>query len=400
MNTKLLGGILLIVGTAIGSGMLALPIATSQTGFWHSFLLLVACWLIMTFGAFLILEVNLWLPRNSNLISMARATLGRGGEVVAWLTYLLLLYSLLSAYTAGGGDLLHNLLLNLGLNLPNAVTAVLFAFILSIVVYLGIRTVDYVNRGLMFGKIGAFILLVICILPFISNGNLSGGEFKTITAGVTVAFTAFGFATIVPSLRTYFHDDVRQLRIAILAGSLMALICYSIWNFAVMGIVPRTGDNSLFTMLQSGHSTSDFINAIILYTHRDIISILTRIFTSVCLATSFLGVALCLSDFLADGLQVAKKGKGGALVYCATFIPPLAIVLLDPGIFIKALSYAGIYCVILLILLPALMAWRGRYVKQLAVNSRYQVIGGKIVLMVLMIVSVLLMVQGVLDNIH
>src|SRR6185312_6915217 len=118
MNSKLLGGILLIVGTAVGGGMLALPIATSQAGFIYSTFLLFGCWLFMTAGAFLILEVNLWLPTNSNIISMAKQTLGGAGQIVAWVTYLLLLYSLLAAYIAGGGDFLRNLLAAMGLSLP------------------------------------------------------------------------------------------------------------------------------------------------------------------------------------------------------------------------------------------------------------------------------------------
>src|SRR5687767_12890429 len=102
MNTKLIGGILLIVGTAIGGGMLALPIAASQMGFVYSSLMLLVCWVIMTFSAFLVLEVNLWLPANSNIISMAKVTLGKSGQAVAWVTYLLLFYSLIAAYMAGG----------------------------------------------------------------------------------------------------------------------------------------------------------------------------------------------------------------------------------------------------------------------------------------------------------
>ncbi len=36
MHSRFLGGILLIVGTSIGGGMLALPIANAASGFWTS----------------------------------------------------------------------------------------------------------------------------------------------------------------------------------------------------------------------------------------------------------------------------------------------------------------------------------------------------------------------------
>ena len=41
MNFKLFGSILLVIGTSIGAGMLALPIATAQLGFTGSLVLLL-----------------------------------------------------------------------------------------------------------------------------------------------------------------------------------------------------------------------------------------------------------------------------------------------------------------------------------------------------------------------
>src|SRR5579872_3040752 len=126
MKSKTLGGILLIIGTTIGGGMLALPVVTAQSGFLGSIFLLIASWMIMTFCAFLILEVNLWLPAHSNIILMARSTLGNMGAVVAWICYLILFYCLLAAYVAGGSDILHGLMIAMGLSTPVSLDAILF----------------------------------------------------------------------------------------------------------------------------------------------------------------------------------------------------------------------------------------------------------------------------------
>ncbi len=130
MDFKILGSILLIVGTSIGAGMLALPIATAQLGFIGSLILLFSCWFVMTAGAFLMLEVNLWMPLNSNLISMARETMGPFGQVISWIAYLLLLYSLLCAYIAGGSDLFHNLLQTANVDISARVSAVVFTLVI------------------------------------------------------------------------------------------------------------------------------------------------------------------------------------------------------------------------------------------------------------------------------
>ncbi len=391
MDNKLIGGILLIVGTSIGGGMLALPIATSQTGFIYSSFLLFGCWAIMTTSSFLILEVNLWLPTHSNLISMAKITLGGTGQIVAWICNLLLLNSVIAAYIAGGGDFLHHLLLLTGVSIPNSIAIFLFVVLLGFVVSQGIRSIDYVNRGLMITKFGSLIILIILILPFISLTKISAGEFKYFTISTTVAITSFSFANIIPSLRTYFHSDVKKLRLAILIGSLIPLICYILWDLAIMGTIPRTGADGLINMFQSKNSTSEFVVVLSNLLNREAITLFARTFTSVCLATSFLGASLCLWDFLADGLQTSNSPRGKITLSLATFLPPLLIVLFFPGIFITALSYAGIYCLILLLILPVLMTWRGRYHLQLA--HGYRVSGGRLVLVILLVAGVAIITE-------
>ena len=394
LDTKLLGGILLIVGTAIGGGMLALPIATAEAGFTNSLILLFLCWFIMTVSAFLVLEVNLWLPANTNIISMSRILLGRWGESIAWISYLLLFYSVLAAYMAGGGDFLSGLLLHLGVKIPSWASILLFIAILSYIVYQGIHYVDYVNRGLMFSKLSIYVLLILFIIPSVSDTKLKDGNILYLTSGATVMITSFTFANIIPSLRTYFKDDIPKLRKAILIGSLIPLFCYLFWNLCIMGVLPREGNYGLINMLHSKHSTSEFVMQLSNKLNNPLITFMARIFTSICLATSFLASGLSLSDFLADGLRTTKRGKGGLIVYLATFLPPLTVVLFYPGAFIGALSYAGIYCAILFILLPSLMVWRGRYRKN-PLAKGFRVKGGRPLLLGLGIAGVLFISNGV-----
>lgn len=384
MNSKLLGGILLVAGTTIGAGMLALPVATAQLGFLGSVILLTGFWAIMTVCAFLFLEVNLWLPPHTNLISMAGLTLGKAGQVIAWIVYLLLLYSILSAYIAGGGDLFHFLLKSQGLSVSLSAASALFTSLFGIVVYLGIKFVDYVNRGLMFGKMGAYILLVFLIFPFISPQYLSGGEFKQVFApsSITITVVSFGSLMIIPSLRTYFGEDVTSLRKAIFFGTLIPLLCYIAWDMVIMGVIPLDGTFGLKKILHSDNSNSDLVISLSMLLKKESVTLLAKFFTAICMATSFLSISLCLSDFLSDGLNIAKKGSGNIIIYAITFLPPLFVVLFYPDAFIVGLNYAGISCFILMILLPPLMVWRGRYTQQFAntTYADYQVAGGKTLL--------------------
>ncbi len=385
MNRSLIGGILLIIGTSIGGGMLALPVATAQLSLMATLFALIACWAVMTISALLLLEVNLWHSADNNLISMAHSTLGWAGQLFAWLIYLCLLYALLSAYIAGGGDVLRHLLLHLGVNLGSRSASLLFTVLLSSIVYQGIAWVAHLNRGLMWAKLLLFVCLVSLLVPFISTTLLTSTYVSSPTAqkgtlfqSLAVIITSFGFAIVIPSLRIYFRGDTRSLRRSILLGSIIPLICYLLWVLVIRGVIPNTGEKSLTTLLHSGHATGNLMATLGYWLNRPRITQIAQVFTSICLATSFLGVSLSLFDFLKDGCQRITKKVPKSGLYFLTFTPSLILVWFFPHIFIQALSQAGILCILLLILLPVGMAWSGR--SQQSQTNSYRVLGGKVLL--------------------
>lgn len=392
IDFKIIGGMLLVVGTSIGAGMLALPVATATLGFPGACAFLFLVWALMTYSALLILEVNLWLPRKTNLISMSQATLGFPGQAIAWVTYLMLLYSLLAAYISGGSDILHHLSWAANLNTSEKVDAFLFTGVIAFIVYRGISAVDHTNRYLMITKLVSLFALVICVVPFVEAQKLMRSHVTFSMAAIIIMVTSFGFGTIVPSLRVYYEDDVKALRKVILIGSFIPLVCYILWVWAIHGVLPEIGENGLLDILHRGHTTSALVQSLSNELSNAWITTFADIFTSFSVATSFLGVSLGLSDFLSDGFKMPKVGKKKLIIFALTFLPPLLIVWVNPNIFLKGLDYAGTCCAILLMLLPALMAWRGRYHKKIA--KGYRVAGGRVVLLLIIMAAVLLILFG------
>jgi len=309
---------------------------------------------------------------------------------VAWVSYLMLLYSLLCLYISGGADIFHHMLSLGGINIPSWMDAFIFTLVLGFVVYNGIRAVDMVNRSFMSVKMTVLFLLIALILPHIDPIKLQGGHPKYLLGSIMAIITSFGFSILIPSLRVYFKEDVKKLRLTLIIGTLIPLVIYILWVMVFLGVIPKVGPNSLSEIIHSGHVTSELTKALDHHLNSTWVTDLGRTFVSISVVTSFLGVALSMSDFLADGLNTKRQGKQSFLIYGIEFIPPLVIVLFYPGIFIQALSYAGLLCVILLALLPALMVWSGRYRKKIA--KGYQVWGGKPALIVMIVASFVLMV--------
>lgn len=383
--SRLLGSILLIIGTTIGGGMFALPVVTAAGGFWPSTWLLCGIWALMTLTAFIMLEVNLWFPPESNLFSMARATLGSIGATITAVSYMLLLYCLLAAYVAGGSDLMHQWSSSIGITLSRAWGTLLFVGFFAIIVWHGMQWVDHVNRGLMSIKMLAYALLVCTIAPFVNWQQLPPSHPVALHSAILVSVTSFGYAIIVPSLRTYLQSDVHALRIVILIGSAIPLFCYIAWNYVVQGSL------GVDTLQRLHETDADVVSALMTgLAQTGAFQIFVHVFTSVCVLTAFLSVSLALSDFLADGLQLQKSGKEKWVVYLLTFVPPMLLVCFFPHVFIAGLRYAGLFCIVILLLLPVCMAFAGRYVQH-RVTDRNTMVGGKGLLYLLFLGSCLLL---------
>jgi tyrosine-specific transport protein len=359
---RLIGGILLVSGTTIGAGMLALPIVTGFAGFWPSMTLLTFYWLYMTFTAFLMLEVNLWMEEHTNLITMAKRTLGRGGQICSWIIYLFLLYTLTTAYLAGGGPIFLEAFETLtGWQLPLWMSPFPLLLIFSFFVYQGAHAVDYANRLLMLGLAISYVLMILFLTPHIETSLLKHANWSTVWIAISIVSTSFGFHIIIPTLTDYLHRDVKQLRWVLIIGSMIPLIVYISWELLTLGIIPLEGPNGLAEGFKNGLDGATLLGTFLGKTE---LSLLARLFSLFAIVTSFLGVSLSLRDFLADGLKIQKTSQGRLLLYLLTFVPPLVITLIDPRAFLNALEYAGAFGVVTLLgLFPVLMVWRGRYVQ-------------------------------------
>lgn len=364
---KFLGSFLLIAGTSIGAGMLALPVSTGTYGFLPSIFLFIICWACMTLSGLLILEVNLWLKPGANIVSMATATLGVGGKVIAWLTYALLFYSLMAAYVSGMGDLVQSALENI-FNWPvSKGTGALFLIVLvGSTVYFGTQSVDYLNRLFFAAKVLTFIGVIFFLMPHVQLTPLAHMNPHNMWLALPIVITSFGFQNVIPSLRVYLNDDAKKLRLAILLGSSIPLLVYIIWQLAILGVVPIEGKEGLTRILASGQPGSGLGNAIDHILHYGWVANLFKAFTFFAIITSFTGVSFSLFDYLIDSLQIKRDHKGRLLTLVITFLPPLIFAYSYPDGFILALGYAGIFVAVLLGIMPVLMSWSGRYWKKIA----------------------------------
>jgi len=358
-TNRAIGGVLLVSGTSIGAGMLALPVLTCFAGFLPSFFSFIFCWLFMLVTAYLILEVNLDCPGDVNMISMAGRTLGKSGKILCWGIYLLLLYALTAAYIAGSSPLFLSAVHAItGVQLPSWVGPFPLLIFFGLFVYMGTRTVDYINRILMICLILAYSAIVAFLPSHVEMEFLQFRDTSAIWVAIPVIITSFGFHIIIPTLTTYLSHDAKRLRLIIFVGSLIPLVVYLIWEFLILGVLPQ---ENLEAAWNAGVSAAVPLSQ---YVQNPWISFAANFFSFFAIITSFLGVSLSLSDFLGDGLKLHRFTWGREIACLLTFIPPLLFVLFYSRGFMIALQFAGLFVAILLGLMPPLMAWKLKKFKQ------------------------------------
>ncbi len=373
---SILIGALLVAGTSIGGGMLALPVLTSVTGFIPSLFIYLLCWLFMASTGLLFLEITQWMHREANIVSMAQRTLGRPGKIAAWILYLFLFYSLNVAYVVESGKTVVEFANG---QMADWMGPIVFLILFAPCILISTALAGRINLILMAGLILSYVCFVILGIRFINPQLLVSANWLQAPKALPIAFTAFAYQGIIPTLASYLQYDPQKGRKAILIGSFIPLIAYIIWQTLIMGIVPIEGTNGLEEALKNDlnaiHAMKHFLNNEYVYA-------IGQSFAFFALVTSFLGVTLGLRDFLADGLNVKQTVYGKMYLAILIFIPPLAIAILYPHIFLTMLEYAGgIGCALLLGLLPILMVWRGRY--HFHFKEAQQLFGGKCILSVL-----------------
>lgn len=378
MNSKfnVLIGVLLVAGTSIGGGMLALPVLTSVTGFIPSLCIYFLCWLFMASTGLLFLEITQWMHREANIVSMAQMTLGRSGKVAAWVLYLFLFYSLNIAYIVESGKIVVELANG---QITDWMGPIIFLILFAPCIAISTALAGKINLVLMTGLILSYAGFVILGIRYIDPQLLISANWLQAPKALPIAFTSFAYQGIIPTLANYLQYDVNKGRKAILIGSFIPFIAYTIWQTLIMGVVPIEGTNGLQEALQKDlnavQAMKHFIDNAQIYT-------IGQFFVFFALVTSFLGVTLGLRDFLADSLNIKQTIYGKMCLISLIFIPPLSVAITYPHIFLIMLDYAGgIGCALLLGLLPIIMVWYGRY--HFNFKEKQQLFGGKSILIIL-----------------
>ncbi|OOF84223.1 tyrosine transporter [Rodentibacter ratti] len=381
---KTVGSTLLVSGTMIGAGMLAMPLTSAGIGFGFTLVLLLALWALLTFTALLFVELYQTAESDAGIGTLAEQYFGKFGRVVATAVLIIFLYALIAAYVSGGGSLLKDLLPE---SFGNKVSILLFTIIFGSFIVIGTHSVDKINRLLFFVMLAAFVIVLGLMLPEIKMDNLLAMPIDNalIISASPVFFTAFGFHGSIPSLNKYLGGNVKALRISILVGSSITLGAYILWQLSTHGLLTQ---NEFLQILKEDATLNGLVKATLAITGSNVITSAVKLFSTLALVTSFLGVGLGLLECIEDLLKRSFNISAGRIsLGLLTFIPPLSFALFYPEGFILALGYAGQMFAFYAVVLPVSLVWKARRIHP---SLPYRVWGGNLTLFVVLVLGVVI----------
>ncbi|KAK6144823.1 hypothetical protein DH2020_021643 [Rehmannia glutinosa] len=330
------GAVALIIGTSIGSGILALPKKTSPAGLLPSSISMTMCWAFLLIEALLLVEINVGFEKKKKKIkikvedndaleevisirTMAEETLGEWGGALASVIYVFLGYTSVIAYCSKSGEILHRLT-----EFPESISGVFFAFFFTVLISIGgTRATDQVNQWLTVS------MIVLC---------------------------------------AYLDGDLSRIRVSVFLGSVVPLLALLIWEAIALGLSNQADQ------------VSDPVE-LLLNVRWGGVPCMVEAFSLLAVGTSLIGTLLSFSEFFKEQLnnlsldipsaQLLKtsnssyyisnwweKNKANVTATAMVVAPSLLVSTTVPDAFSAATDIAGGYCMTMLYgVLPPAMAW-------------------------------------------
>ena len=359
LHPRTITATLLVAGTCIGGGMLALPVVAALGGFIPSFLLMLVVWMMMTATALSLVEIGFWMKQSdAHIMTMASTILGKGGKAIVWILFLFISYASLAAYVWGCGQLITEASLTL-FGFPLSITAGCLLFILIFGPFLlGPRVIlGRCNDLLFLVLIASYLLIIWKGVGIVTSENLLRHSWSHAYLAIPLLITAFSFQTMVPSLHPFLDHHKRSLRVAVVLGTIVAFIVYALWQYVIFGSIPLVGENGLIEAFKAGQPASFCLTKI---THSTVIPKASAVFAMMALVTSFFGIGIGLFDFLGDGLKIPRQDKGAMTLGLLVLLPSFFFAISIERIFLMALDISGGFGDTLLNgVIPVVMLWVG-----------------------------------------
>ena len=345
---KQLSAIALLAGTAIGSGMLSLPLVLARYGIVFSCVMMCAFIWVAYYSSIIRTELNIYSYSSYAIKDVGLHFSGKIASQIGNVSLKLLSYSLIAAYLHGLASLIR-----VFIDVNISILIVSISGIIMLLLFFSNSLISKINKTLFVFLISAFVAVTLGLLIKSGIDTLSVPNGKNITLGsfataLPIIFTSFGFQGSLHSLTKFVNNDRKIIKKACLFGSIIPAIVYILWICSTILIIYNNNPTFFARMVSESVDISEMISCLTHVADMQYLRGMFWIISLLALLTSIIGVGIAVFD---DWSQKLTKAQSAVI----SVIPSALVAIFVPNAFIKILGLSGMILVVLAIFLPVFL---------------------------------------------
>lgn len=392
--TKKRDATFLLAGTAIGSGMISLPMVLAKFGITGTFFIITVFSVLTYLTALIRSDLNLNSHADASLKDVGKffgcPLIGSLGDFMLKL----LSFALLAAYISGESSIIDAALNHA---LPKTLIIGIFTLTMILTFLLASQVIVNTNKILFVGMFTILIGLIAALLwqtPFNiipqQADNIHLNEWTTL---VPIIFTSFGFQGSIHSMTKLCKNNRATVKTACLWGSVIPAIVYIAWTCAILVVVINTNPEFFDLMLAGkAQNVGDLVRVLSQAASTQLVQIIVWIISALAILTSVFGVGLALLDIFEREWHVRKL-----ISVCAIFIIPAIISVVVPNAFIRILDVSGIILSIIAIIVPIIISLKMQSENKI---KHKLMLENKAILLTVFVVGIAIIALGLIDLIN
>ena len=344
MIKNLLNAIFLISGTAIGAGLIALPLTSINLGPTISTTIIFLMVFIAYKTSMMTIDLNDANEKSASIVDLSKNISGQKAFLISMVSFYTLSFALLTVYFSGITNTLCSFF-NFNDNIVILSCGIVLFFILS----LNFSTFSKLNS-----------VLVITLLVIIASAIIQvHTKETTITLGqkpceiseiitfLPIIFTSFGVQNICPHVFEMLNKDRKKIKVAFLIGILIPAIIYIVWNSCVFTNV-LTKDTTFFEKMRNHQvSVGELIQFLCKSSENMYMEIFFKILSLFAIITSTIWIGLGLKKSIEETISQSSIVASG--IVC---VVPIVLCIAIPNAFINILSFGGMIATVFVIFIP------------------------------------------------
>ena len=319
-SKSIFSSIAIIIGTAVGAGIFALPYAISKSGvgigiFYLLFLGIISIILVLAYG-----EVVLRTPERLQIIGYTKKYLGDRWRVIAMLSFLIGITGALIAYTIVVGEFIETIAGTFG-NWDAFEYGLVYFAVVALVILAGLGMVVSLERIMVVFLIAVVGIIIILGVPQINAENLTTFNPLYMFLPYGVILFAISSASVIPDACEALKEKKHLFR-AIKIGMVIPLIIYALFSIVIVGITGTATHEGAIPGLQS------YLGQWVIY--------IGTLFGIISMTTSFLALGLVVREIYQLDFRMPK-----IIAWLMAMLPPLIIYIFHLTTFISIISLVG-----------------------------------------------------------